>query len=92
MLGYSCNILTKLRAGDFEETYIAIILREILQGLEHLHAQGKLHRDIKAANLLIDSQGNPKIADFGVSGQITATFTRRNSFVGTPFWMVLYNN
>ena len=83
--GGSC--LDILRAGDFEEVYIAIILREILQGLEHLHAQGKLHRDIKAANLLIDAQGNPKIADFGVSGQITATFTRRNSFVGTPFWM-----
>jgi serine/threonine-protein kinase 24/25/MST4 len=80
-------LFDQLRAGVFEEIYIAIILREVLQGLDHLHSQGKLHRDIKAANLLVAGDGSLKIADFGVSGQLTATFTRRHSFVGTPFWM-----
>jgi serine/threonine protein kinase len=83
--GGSC--LDLLRAGVFEERYIAIVLHELLKGLEHLHTQGKLHRDIKAANVLMCDDGSIKLADFGVSGQITATFTRRHSFVGTPYWM-----
>lgn len=83
--GGSCSDL--LKSGVFTEIQICIVISEMLHGLEDLHGEGKLHRDIKAANILICEDGRVKLADFGVSGQLSATFNKKNTFAGTPLWM-----
>uniref|UniRef100_A0A8C8SDP4 Mitogen-activated protein kinase kinase kinase kinase n=1 Tax=Pelusios castaneus TaxID=367368 RepID=A0A8C8SDP4_9SAUR len=73
--------------GPLSEKQIAYVCRETLQGLSHLHTKGKMHRDIKGGNILLTLSGDVKLADFGVSAELTASVVKRKSFIGTPYWM-----
>lgn len=85
--GGSCADLLKPPPHRLTEAHIAIVCRELLLGLSYLHREGKLHRDVKAANILLGMDGRVKLADFGVAAQLTGLKSIRNTFVGTPFWM-----
>ncbi|CAN4098449.1 unnamed protein product [Withania somnifera] len=91
MAGGSClHILKAAYPDGFKEVVIATFLREALKGLEYLHGQGYIHRDVKAGNILIDSRGGIKLGDFGVSVCLFDSGDRqrmRNTFAGTPCWM-----
>ena len=70
------------------ENLLRVYTRQILEGLEYLHVNNVIHRDIKAANILLDSQGTCKLADFGSSKKIYGSLNQNfNSFCGTPYWM-----
>ncbi|KAI0237135.1 Serine/threonine-protein kinase 3 [Lamellibrachia satsuma] len=83
----SVSDIMRLRNKTLTETEIATILLYTLRGLEYLHERRKIHRDIKAGNILLNSEGHAKLADFGVAGQLTDTMAKRNTVIGTPYWM-----
>ncbi|XP_016988185.1 serine/threonine-protein kinase hippo [Drosophila rhopaloa] len=83
----SVSDIMRLRKKTLTEDEIATILSDTLKGLVYLHLRRKIHRDIKAANILLNTEGYAKLADFGVAGQLTDTMAKRNTVIGTPFWM-----
>lgn len=83
----SVSDIMRLRKKTLTEDEIATILSDTLKGLEYLHLRRKIHRDIKAGNILLNTEGHAKLADFGVAGQLTDTMAKRNTVIGTPFWM-----
>merc|ERR1719385_225325 len=83
----SVSDIMRLRKKTLTEEEIATVLSDTLKGLEYLHVRKKIHRDIKAGNILLNSEGHAKLADFGVAGQLTDTMAKRNTVIGTPFWM-----
>ncbi|GMT02807.1 hypothetical protein PENTCL1PPCAC_24981, partial [Pristionchus entomophagus] len=83
----SISDIMRLRRKTLTEAEISAVLRDTLKGLRYLHLLKKIHRDIKAGNILLNTQGHAKLADFGVAGQLTDTLAKRNTVIGTPFWM-----
>nr|XP_004226086.1 serine/threonine-protein kinase 3 [Ciona intestinalis] len=83
----SVSDIIRLRRKTLTEDEVATILNDTLKGLEYLHFMRKIHRDVKAGNILLNTNGNSKLADFGVAGQLTDTMAKRNTVIGTPFWM-----
>lgn len=76
--------LIKITKRQLTEYEIASIVQAVLRGLDYLHTRKMIHRDIKAGNILLDRDGHAKIADFGVSAQITHTYDNSKTFIGTP--------
>ncbi|CAH8461221.1 unnamed protein product [Schistosoma intercalatum] len=70
-----------------EEDCIAFVSRETLQGLNFMHNRGRIHRDIKGANILLTDDGHVKVADFGVAAQLNTSIAKRTTLIGTPYWM-----
>lgn len=82
------SLFDLLKAGSVEDEHlVAVIAKEILVALQYLHEQGKIHRDLKSQNILLSHEGEVKLTDFGVSTQLSSNFSRRNTTVGTPYWM-----
>ncbi|XP_029300946.1 mitogen-activated protein kinase kinase kinase kinase 4 isoform X11 [Cottoperca gobio] len=85
--GSITDLVKNTKGNQLKEDWIGYISREILRGLAHLHAHHVIHRDIKGQNVLLTENAEVKLVDFGVSAQLDRTVGRRNTFIGTPYWM-----
>nr|XP_054594820.1 misshapen-like kinase 1 isoform X3 [Nothobranchius furzeri] len=85
--GSVTDLVKKTKGSCLKEDWIAYICREVLRGLSHLHSHHVIHRDIKGQNVLLTENAEVKLVDFGVSAQLDKTIGRRNTFIGTPYWM-----
>ncbi|KAK2958086.1 putative serine/threonine protein kinase [Blattamonas nauphoetae] len=85
--GSVSGLVAKQPNKTLPENVIAFIIQCTLQGLDYLHKLHKIHRDIKGGNILITSHGEIKLADFGIAAMLASTMGRRNTFIGSPYWM-----
>ncbi|XP_037612248.1 TRAF2 and NCK interacting kinase b isoform X10 [Sebastes umbrosus] len=85
--GSITDLIKNTKGNTLKEEWIAYVCREILRGLTHLHQHKVIHRDIKGQNVLLTENAEVKLVDFGVSAQLDRTVGRRNTFIGTPYWM-----
>ncbi|XP_054894884.1 TRAF2 and NCK interacting kinase a isoform X10 [Poeciliopsis prolifica] len=85
--GSVTDLIKNTKGNSLKEDWNAYICREILRGLAHLHQHKVIHRDIKGQNVLLTENAEVKLVDFGVSAQMDRTVGKRNTFIGTPYWM-----
>lgn len=83
----SISDLMNITGKTLTEDQIAVVCQAATKGLAYLHGQRKIHRDIKAGNILLNDQGEAKLADFGVAGQLSTIVHNKKTVIGTPFWM-----
>jgi len=85
--GCLTDILEQFENVKMNEQQITLVIRETLKALAYIHSLHRIHRDIKSDNILLNSDGCVKLADFGYAAQLTQKQQKRNTVVGTPYWM-----
>ncbi|QVM09289.1 hypothetical protein D8B26_003952 [Coccidioides posadasii str. Silveira] len=85
--GGSVKTLMRATGDKLDEKFIIPIARELAEGLKAIHDAGIIHRDVKAANVLIHEEGRLEICDFGVAGVLQTKLDKRSTWIGTPHWM-----
>eukprot|EP00039_Didymoeca_costata_P001874 m.55852 g.55852 ORF g.55852 m.55852 type:complete len:776 (+) comp11007_c0_seq1:213-2540(+) len=85
--GSITDLCKNLLPKKLPEPVFSYVMHETLKALEYLHDNGIIHRDVKGQNILMTDDGNIRLIDFGVSAKMKENQTKRNTFIGTPYWM-----